>query len=141
MIPNELESTGLKSKLQAYGIDVYSAFSLAANQAAYREGAEWVDQTVAYLNDNSRILEQFIKIELPHIQYRRQESTYLAWLDCRALALSDDDLEKRVHAAGVIPSMGYCFGEDGQGFIRLNLGCPKRILEEKLTRLKSALTP
>ena len=140
MIPNEQESTGLKNKLQAYGIDVYSAFSLAANQAAYRDGAEWVDQTITYLHENSRILEQFIKAELPHIQYRPQESTYLAWLDCRTLKLSDEDLEKRVHAAGVIPSMGYCFGEDGRGFIRLNLGCPKSILEEKLNRLKTALS-
>ncbi len=140
MIPNEQESTGLKNKLQAYGIDVYSAFSLAANQAAYRDGAEWVDQTIAYLHENSRILEQFIKAELPHIQYRPQESTYLAWLDCQMLKLSDEDLEKRVHAAGVIPSMGYCFGEDGRGFIRLNLGCPKSILEEKLNRLKTALS-
>ncbi|WP_067515717.1 MalY/PatB family protein [Endozoicomonas ascidiicola] len=139
MIPNNQVATPFKNKLQAYGIDVYSAFSLVANQAAYRDGADWVDQTVGYLNENSRILDEFIKAELPHIIYRRQESTYLAWLDCRSLGLSDDVLEKKVHDAGVIPSMGYAFGEDGKGFIRLNLGCPKSVLEEKLVRLKTAL--
>ena len=139
MIPNEQESIPFKNKLQAYGIDVYSAFSLVANQSAYRHGAEWVGQTVAYLNENSRILEEFIQHELPHIVYRRQESTYLAWLDCRNLGLLDEELEKKIHDAGVIPSMGYAFGEDGKGFIRLNLGCPKSVLEEKLVRLKKAL--
>ena len=137
MIPNEQEAQELKNKLQAYGIDVYSAFSLAANQAAYRQGYQWVDQTVTYLEKNSRLLEKFIDEELPAVRYRKQEATYLAWLDCRGLGFSDEDLEKALHAAGVIPSMGYNFGKEGKGFIRLNLGCPTSVLEEKMRRLKA----
>ena len=139
MIPNEQEAKAFKCKLLAYGIDVYSSFSLLANQAAYRNGADWVDQTVAYLEKNNQWLEQAIQAEFPKIHYLRQESTYLAWLNCRELGLSDEELEKRVHNAGVIPSMGAAFGEEGKGFIRLNLGCPQSVLQEKIQRLSNAL--
>ncbi|HIF9436284.1 hypothetical protein [Photobacterium damselae] len=63
----------------------------------------------------------------------------LAWLDCRAMGLDDQELEQKLHQAGVIPTMGYGFGRDGSGFIRLNLGCPKSILEEKINRLRTVL--
>ncbi|HIF9200928.1 TPA: MalY/PatB family protein [Photobacterium damselae] len=139
MIPNEKEAQALKTKLLAYGIDVYSAFSIIANQAAYRNGHAWVDETVKYLEENNKILEAFIRDELKQVTYRVQESTYLAWLDCRAMGLDDQELEQKLHQAGVIPTMGYGFGRDGSGFIRLNLGCPKSILEEKINRLRTVL--
>ena len=139
MIPNQQEAKRLKAKLMAYGIDVYSAFSLLANQAAYRHGGQWVDQTVAYLEQNNQLLNAFVSRELPDVHYLKQESTYLAWLNCRALNLADEVLEKRVHDAGVIPTMGYSFGDEGKGFIRLNLGCPKSVLEEKIERLTHVL--
>ncbi|MDP2515387.1 MalY/PatB family protein [Photobacterium damselae subsp. piscicida] len=139
MIPNEKEAQALKTKLLAYGIDVYSAFSIIANQAAYRNGHVWVDETVKYLEENNKILEAFVRDELKQVTYRVQESTYLAWLDCRAMGLDDQELEQKMHQAGVIPTMGYGFGRDGSGFIRLNLGCPKSILEEKISRLRTVL--
>ena len=139
MIPNEKEAQALKTKLFAYGIDVYSAFSIIANQAAYRNGHTWVDETVKYLEENNKILEAFVRNELKQVTYRVQESTYLAWLDCRAMGLDDQTLEKTLHQVGVIPTMGYGFGRDGSGFIRLNLGCPTSILEEKINRLRTVL--
>ena len=139
MIPNEQEAQALKTKLLAYGIDVYSAFSIIANQAAYRNGHAWVDDTVKYLEENNKILEAFVRDELEKVTYRVQESTYLAWLDCRAMNFDDQMLEKMLHQAGVIPTMGYGFGKDGSGFIRLNLGCPKSVLEEKINRLRKVL--
>ena len=139
MIPNEKEAEVLKTKLLAYGIDVYSIFSIVANQAAYRHGKEWVDETVQYLEANNHLLEVFVRDELMQVSYRPQESTYLAWLDCRAMGLDDEVLEKRLHQAGVIPTMGYGFGRGGNGFIRLNLGCPRMILEEKIKRLRLVL--
>lgn len=139
MIPNELESQPLKSKLLAYGIDVYSSFSLLANQSAYRQGKDWLDDTICYLERNNQLLADFVNNELNLVHYRKQESTYLAWLDCRELELTDEELECQLHQAGVIPTMGYSFGADGQGFIRLNLGCPKSILLEKIERLRTVL--
>ncbi|KXF80241.1 MalY/PatB family protein [Enterovibrio coralii] len=139
MIPNEKEAEALKSKLLAYGIDVYSAFSILANQSAYRHGKAWVDDTLKYLDANNQLLADFIGNELKQVTYRVQESTYLAWVDCRDMGLADEELEKQLHAAGVIPTMGYNFGEEGRGFIRLNLGCPKSVLEEKIRRLRTVL--
>ncbi|MGR5065772.1 MalY/PatB family protein [Photobacterium sp. DNB22_13_2] len=139
MIPNAKEAEALKSKLLAYGIDVYSAFSIIANQAAYRHGKEWLDNTIQYLEANNRLLEAFVTKELNQVTYRVQESTYLAWLDCREMNIPDEELEKQLHNAGVIPTMGYSFGKQGRGFVRLNLGCPKSILEEKINRLRTVL--
>ena len=84
-------------------------------------------------------LDTIIKNELTQVKYRKQESTYLAWIDCREMGLTDEGLEKLVHSAGVIPTMGYSFGDEGKGFIRLNLGCPKSVLEEKIQRLRTVL--
>lgn len=139
MIPNEREATALKSKLLAYGIDVYSSFSLLANQAAYRHGREWLTDTLQYIEHNNNVLSNFVNNELTQVKYRIQESTYLAWLDCREIEMSDEELESQLHRAGVIPTMGYSFGEQGRGFIRLNLGCPTSVLEEKIKRLKTVL--
>ncbi len=139
MIPNEVEAQALKSKLLAYGIDVYSSLSLLANQAAYRQGREWLEETLRYLDRNNQLLATFVSDELEQVTYRVQESTYLAWLDCRAMNLEDEELEKQLHAAGVIPTMGYSFGKQGKGFIRLNLGCPSAILEQKIERLRTVL--
>lgn len=139
IIPNEHEAEALKSKLLAYGMDVYSSFSLLANQAAYRHGKEWLNETLRYLENNNQVLADFVNTELTKVTYRQQESTYLAWLDCRKLELSDEELEKQLHQAGVIPTMGYSFGEQGKGFIRLNLGCPTSILKEKIVRLRTVL--
>ncbi|UGA54667.1 MalY/PatB family protein [Vibrio sp. VB16] len=139
MIPNEHEARALKSKLLAYGMDVYSSLSLLANQAAYRHGRKWLDETLGYLENNNRVLADFVNTELTKVTYLPQESTYLAWLDCRALELSDNELEEQLHLAGVIPTMGYSFGEQGKGFIRLNLGCPTSILKEKIVRLRTVL--
>ena len=139
MIPNEKEAEALKSKLLAYGIDVYSAFSILANQAAYRHGKDWLDDTLVYLEANNQRLADFVSNELTQVTYRLQESTYLAWLDCRGMGMDDEELEQRLHKAGVIPTMGYGFGDDGRGFIRLNLGCPASILEEKIQRLRTVL--
>ncbi|GLO63949.1 cystathionine beta-lyase [Vibrio sp. MACH09] len=139
MIPNKQEAKALKSKLLAYGIDVYSSFSLLANQAAYRHGRKWLTDTLQYLERNNKVLSDFVDSELSLVSYRVQESTYLAWLDCRSMEMSDEELEIQLHGAGVIPTMGYSFGEQGRGFIRLNLGCPTSVLEEKIKRLKTVL--
>ncbi len=139
MIPNEQEARNLKSKLLAYGIDVYSSLSLIANQSAYRHGRKWLDEMLQYLKNNNQVLADFIGKELTKVTYRQQESSYLAWLDCRQLQLSDEELESKLHQAGIIPTMGYNFGEQGKGFIRLNLGCPISILEEKIARLRTVL--
>ncbi|RKF13751.1 pyridoxal phosphate-dependent aminotransferase [Alginatibacterium sediminis] len=135
MIPNQQEAKALKSKLLAYGIDVYSALSLIANQSAYRNGHLWLEDTLKYLENNNQLLFDFVETNLTRVSYRKQESTYLAWLDCRLLGLSDDELETQIHKAGVIPTMGHSFGDQGRGFIRLNLGCPASVLNQKLSRL------
>ena len=112
---------------------------MSAATTAYQECEAWLADLKQYLQDNIETLSGFVKTELPHIRFTKPEATYLAWLDCRALKLSDTELEQKIIAAGIVPSMGCAFGEEGSGFIRLNLGCPAEVLDDALVRLKAAL--
>jgi cystathionine beta-lyase len=110
-------------------------FAIAAAEAAYRDGAEWHEQLLAYLRGNRDLLERFVAEELPGVTMTHVEATYLAWLDVRALGV--DDPERACLRAGVAPSAGDAFG--GPGFLRLNFACPRTTLEEALRRLRLAL--
>lgn len=121
----------------AHGLGASSAFSGKALIAAYTQGAAWVDEMLAYVRDNFCYLDTFLTNELSGVHLINRDSLYLAWIDCRAWNLSDDELKAFfIHDCGVIPSMGTEFGVGGDGFVRLNLACPRALLEEALERIK-----
>ncbi len=111
---------------------------LAALQAAYRDGQEWLDQLLVYLEANRDFLYDFVQNELPGLNMAKPEGTYLAWIDCRGAQLENPS-EFFLNHARVAVVDGAWFGSGGQGFVRLNFGCPRSILEEALSRLKAAL--
>lgn len=111
---------------------------LTAALAAYRHGGEWLEQVLRYLHANRDALEHFIGAELPGIHMRRPDGTYLAWLDCRAAGLPEKPVQSFLRQ-GVALSNGDVFGPGGEGFVRLNFGCPRPVLLEALTRMKRAL--
>jgi cystathionine beta-lyase len=111
---------------------------LVAMQAAYSEGQEWLDQLLVYLEANRDFLSDFVSSELPGLNMVKPEGTYLAWIDCRGAHL-EKPCEFFLNNARVALSDGAIFGTGGQGFVRLNFGCPRSMLEEALIRLKQAL--
>ncbi|PSV15622.1 aminotransferase [Photobacterium kishitanii] len=140
MIPNtELRERFIR-RLDAHGMDVFNSLAMCAATAAYTTSSQWLDDLISYLQANINLLSKFINTELPLLRFMPPEAGYLAWVDCRKLHLSDDELEQKLINAGIVPSMGIAFGSDGSGFIRLNLGCPQETLQLALEHLKLALT-
>jgi cystathionine beta-lyase len=107
--------------------------------AAYRDGQEWLDQLLPYLEANREFVFETIQREMPQIALTRPEGTYLAWLDCRRLGLEGSPDEFFLQHAGVAFNDGKVFGKDGEGFVRLNFGCPRETLAEALKRMQRAL--
>jgi cystathionine beta-lyase len=116
-----------------------NAMGLIAAAAAYRGGQPWLDQLLPYLQANRDFLWDFVHRELVGMRMTKPEGTYLAWLDCRELKL-DNPYEFFLKHARVALNNGRAFGTGGTGFVRLNFGCPRSILQEALSRMKSSLT-
>lgn len=115
-----------------------------AARAAYREGQDWLDQLLVYLEGNRDFLFEYVQRELPSIQMVKPEGMYLAWLDCRELSIDlvpydGSPYEFFLQRARVAFNDGAMFGNGGEGFVRLNFGCPRSILVEALARMRSAL--
>ena len=113
---------------------------LVAARAAYQEGAEWLDQLMVYLENNRDWLYDFANHELPGASMIQTEGTYLAWIDCREMGIGDKPAEFFKDHASVIVTEGSAFGPGGEGFIRLNFGCPRSMLVEALEKMRAAVT-
>jgi cysteine-S-conjugate beta-lyase len=115
-----------------------SPLGVAANRAAYTAGAGWLADVVGYLAENRRLLGELLAAQLPAVGYRAPDATYLAWLDCRPLGLTDPAaffLER----ARVAVADGANFGEVGRGFVRLNFGTVRPVLTEMIERMGQAI--
>lgn len=116
-----------------------NAFSVVAMEAAWTKGDEWVDQLLLYLEGNMLFVRDFMKERIPRIKPNVPQCTYLIWLDCRELGLSDAELQRfMVEKAGLGMNAGTSFGLGGEGFMRLNAACPRSVLQQAMTRLEKA---
>lgn len=114
-------------------------FGSVALEAAYKNGEQWLNELLDYLWENYVFLETFIKENLPKVKVMKPEATYLIWLDFREYGMNDDELMQfTVEKAKVGLNNGGRFGTGGYGWLRLNIGCPRSVLEEGLQRLKTA---
>jgi cystathionine beta-lyase len=111
----------------------------AAALAAYTEGQPWLNQVLAYLEANRDFLRTYVAAHLPGIEMIVPEGTFLAWLDCRKAGISGAPGEFFLRQARVALNEGSTFGPGGEGFVRLNLACPRAILVEALERMRKAL--
>ena len=109
-------------------------------EAAYRYGDEWLDQVHDYLQGNLDYLMDYFEKNIPKIRVIKPEGTYLVWLDCRALGMDNMPLRKfmREWRRSVFDD-GFLFGPGGEGFERINIACPRAILEEGLKRIAAAV--
>ncbi|HST98032.1 MAG TPA: aminotransferase class I/II-fold pyridoxal phosphate-dependent enzyme [Geodermatophilus sp.] len=115
-----------------------STLGVVANTAAYTGGAGWLDDVLAYLDDNRRLLADLVAEHLPGVRYTPPEGTYLAWLDCRELDLPEPGAFF-LQRAGVALTDGLLCGVAGTGFARLNVATPRPVLEQTVERMGAAL--
>lgn len=128
------------SFLEAGELNAGTIFAFTATKAAYTYGAEWLQQMRSYVIENVNFVDEYLKKNIPQIKAYRPQASFLIWLDCRELGLSQPDL---VHLfedkAGLALNDGTMFGKEGDGFMRLNVGCPRSILSKALESLKKAI--
>ncbi len=117
-----------------------ASLGLVAAQAAFSgECDSWLAELLTHLSANRNFLTEYLRQNLPGLRTTQPEATYLAWIDCRALNLQPDPQQYFLKQAQVALNNGAEFGEGGQGFVRLNFGCPRTTLEQALNRLKNSL--
>jgi cystathionine beta-lyase len=109
-------------------------------EAAFREGDEWLDDVLARLEDNRRLLGELLAEHLPGVVYHAPEASFLVWLDCRALGLGEDPAAAFLERGRVALSRGLDFGAQGAGYARLNIGTDPERIEEAVTRMAAALS-
>ncbi|WP_453993983.1 MalY/PatB family protein [Bacillus nitroreducens] len=140
IIPNKEIRDQFKQAVENSFISLTNTFGVTALIAAYEEGDEWLDQLMDYLKGNLDFLKRYIKSTIPEVKVIEPDATYLVWLDCRELGLDAKELERVIQKQGKVAfDEGYIFGKEGEGFTRINIACPRALLEEGLKRFSQAL--
>ena len=139
-VPNPELRKKLLKEIAAAGYSQVGLMGLVACQAAYEEGAEWLAQLKAYLEENRKFVKAYLEEHLPEIRLIEPEGTYLLWLDFKALHLNEKELEHLiVDKAHLWLDSGAMFGPDGEGFERINIACPRATVEKALKQLEAAI--
>ncbi|WP_239985534.1 MalY/PatB family protein [Marinobacter salexigens] len=140
VIPDKEQRNAMQAVFDSMHLPQCNPFSIAGFEAGYRSGGPWLNELMVYLQKNRDFVVDRVNARLPGIKTRAPEGTYLVWLDCREMGLDDAALKRFfVQDAGVGMNPGISFGEQGSGFMRLNIGCPEAVLADVLQRIESAL--
>jgi len=135
-ISNEKLRSSFKQEYESCGLSQPNIMGLISCEAAYADGADWLDELINYLADNMSLLDNFLQTNIPKIKLVKPEGTYLAWLDCRELGLSSKELNDAItNKAKLWLNDGSMFGKGGSGFQRMNAACPRSILQNALEAL------
>lgn len=117
-----------------------NAFAIQAAVAAFTRGGAWLDELRCYLHENKVWTTQYIQKEIPQLKVVASQATYLMWLDCSRLTDSSEELAEVIReSTGLYLSEGGQYGGDGTHFLRLNVACPRSVLEDGLNRLKKGV--
>lgn len=140
IFPRKEEREKFDNILGALDIKRNSPFSVVATEAAYRHGEEWLEQLLEYLEANIDFINDYCKLNIPKIKPNKPEATYLVWFDCKDLGMSSEELSKfMIDEVGVAMDDGFWFGSMGEGYVRMNVACPRSIIKQALERLKKAI--
>jgi len=140
IISNKSLKAAFDETLHTIHVGLGNSFGIAATEAAYNCGDQWLSELLDYISANIDFVENYLKKYIPQIKMVRPEGTYLIWLDCRDLNLSDDELNRFfIEKADLGLNEGRTFGTGGNGFMRMNVACPKSIIEKALLNLKKAI--
>jgi len=139
IIPNIEMKLRFQQIMRGSGMSAPNMFGLAATEAAYRYGDEWLDQLIDYLQGNIDYLKEFIKERIPGLNLIQPQGTYLLWLDFRGCGIKPELLGGFIRdVAKVGTEAGMMFGADA-GFERMNIACPRSLLAEALRRIEAAV--
>ncbi|NFL96159.1 pyridoxal phosphate-dependent aminotransferase [Clostridium botulinum] len=140
IFPNEQMKQKFDGLWMNMDIQRNNAFSSVAMEAAYNEGEEWLTQLLAYVSENFDFIKKYFDENIPKIKPNVPDATYLVWLDCRELDMSNEELRDfMIHKAGLGLNEGCSFGRSLSGYMRLNAACPRSVLEQALKQLKEAI--
>ena len=141
IIENDSLRRKFNATLEHLHIGLGNVFGNIASEQAYLHGDVYVDELMEYLAGNLDVLEEYVNQHLPQIEMIRPEATFLVWLDCRKMGMNDKDLNDFfIQKAKVGFNPGIMFGSGGEGFMRMNIGCPRSVLLEGLDRMKAAFS-
>ena len=140
LVPDSRIREKFYSFLEAGELNAGTIFAFTATKAAYTYGAEWLQQMRSYVIENVNFVDEYLKKNTPQIKVYRPQASFLVWLDCRELKLTQPELVQLFEdKAGLALNDGTMFGKEGEGFMRLNIGCPRSILNQALESLKKAI--
>ena len=140
VVPDDDLRARFYSWIEANEMGSAHIFAPIATIAAFRKGEEWRRQMVEYIEGNIEFIIRFCKDNTPQIKPLRPQASFLVWLDCRELGLAHEELtDLFINKAGLALNDGETFNPGGEGHMRLNVGCPRKILETAMNNLKNAL--
>lgn len=140
IIPNEELRRKYDTLCENMAVKGFNIFGAVACEAAYKYGAEWLDGLMEYLEGNKKFAIDFIKERIPKLKVNDPEGTYFLWLDCRELGFSKVELERfMLQKAKLWFNQGHIFGTEGEGFVRMNIACQRKTVEEAMRRLENAV--
>jgi cystathionine beta-lyase len=139
-IPDPARRKAFTGRFRDLGVSRTSVPGLVALEAAYDHGDEWLESLLVHLSGNSAFLEEAVRTRLSPLRLVRPEATYLAWIDCRGLGLDEAGSERFFsREAKVGLNRGGMFGAPGVGWMRLNFGTSRALVEEAVGRVERAL--
>ncbi|RYL93137.1 MalY/PatB family protein [Sporolactobacillus sp. THM19-2] len=140
IIPNDQLRKKYMNQIRRFNLSEPNTAGMIAAEAAYRSGSSWLDQCLDYIKRNADYVSTFFREHLPMLSMSPLEGTYLGWIDCHRLRLGKRELQNfMVQKAGLALNPGYTFGEEGAGFVRINLACPHAYVEKAMKQLKRAV--
>jgi len=140
VVPEAADRKAITQAFDTLHVSASNPFSIAAFEAAYCEGLPWLDDLMTYLAGTRDMVRNFLLQHLPQIKMIEPEGTYLLWLDCREMGMSDKKLKDFfVQKAGIGLSPGAMFGAEGSGHMRMNIGAPRSVIKQALENIAAAL--
>ena len=135
IIPDNDKREQFRKEFRSRGIDGINLFGVLAQTTAYQTGADWLDALCLYIDENRKLAESYLSEHRPEFSFSHIEGTYLLWLDMRCLGLDEPELRKWCAGKGVGLVQGTAFGENGRGFMRMNIATPRSNLMKALELL------
>jgi len=140
-IPSRDLRKRFRKQLDAAGISQLGVMGLIACETAYGKGEEWYLDMLEYVRGNIEFVKSYVEEKLPGVTMTEHEGTYLVWLDFAGTGLSVEELDDlMIHKAKLWLDSGKIFGDSGRGFQRINVTCPRSVLQDAMDRIRTALT-
>lgn len=139
IVANKAHRKAVQNFTTSVHLDLGNIFGLVATEAAYANGDNWLDQLIEYLEENLNYVTSYFEENIPKAKVMKPEGTYLLWVDLSGFAIDGRTAYKKITEAGVGLSPGFLFGQGGEDFVRINLGCPRSVLVEVMPKIKAAL--